>query len=35
VELEVERALGLDGKEQIEKYGIEPSSRRASSGSWK
>ncbi|MGI6172809.1 MAG: isoleucine--tRNA ligase [Christensenellales bacterium] len=24
VELEVERLLGLDGKEQIEKYGIEP-----------
>ena len=24
VELEVEKALGLDGKEQIEKYGVEP-----------
>ena len=24
VELEVERALGLDGKEQIEEYGLEP-----------
>lgn len=25
VELEVEKALGLDGKEQIEEYGLEPS----------
>ena len=24
VELEVERNLGLDGKEQIERYGVEP-----------
>ena len=24
VELEVEKALGLDGKPQIEKYGVEP-----------
>lgn len=24
VELEVEKQLGLDGKEQIEKYGLEP-----------
>ena len=24
VELEVEKLLGLDGKEQIEAYGIEP-----------
>ena len=24
VELEVEKKLGLDGKEQIEKYGLEP-----------
>ena len=24
VELEVERALGLDGKDQIEEYGLEP-----------
>ena len=24
VELEVEKALGLDGKDQIEKYGVEP-----------
>ena len=24
VELEVEKALGLDGKEQIEEYGMEP-----------
>ena len=24
VELEVEKMLGLDGKEQIEEYGIEP-----------
>ena len=25
VELEVEKLLGLDGKDQIEKYGVEPS----------
>ena len=24
VELEVEKKLGLDGKDQIEKYGVEP-----------
>ena len=24
VELEVEKMLGLDGKEQIEEYGLEP-----------
>ena len=24
VELEVEKMLGLDGKDQIEKYGLEP-----------
>ena len=24
VELEVEKLLGLDGKDQIEKYGLEP-----------
>ena len=24
VEIEVEKLLGLDGKEQIEKYGLEP-----------
>ena len=37
VELEVEKKLGLDGKDQIEKYGLEPLSRsvRKVSGSTK
>ncbi len=35
VELEVERALGLDGKEQIEKYGVEPFISQCKSSVWK
>jgi isoleucyl-tRNA synthetase len=35
VELEVERALGLDGKEQIEKYGIEPFIKACRQSVWK
>ena len=35
VELEVEKALGLDGKEQIEKYGIEPFIRKCRESVWK
>ena len=35
VELEVERTLGLDGKEQIEKYGIEPFIKACKQSVWK
>ncbi len=35
VELEVERALGLDGKEQIECYGVEPFIGECKSSVWK
>ncbi|HCC06966.1 MAG TPA: isoleucine--tRNA ligase [Clostridiales bacterium] len=35
VELEVEKALGLDGKEQIEKYGIEPFVKKCRESVWK
>ena len=35
VELEVERALGLDGKEQIECYGVEPFIGQCKSSVWK
>ena len=35
VELEVERTLGLDGKEQIEKYGIEPFIKECKQSVWK
>ena len=35
VELEVERMLGLDGKEQIEKYGIEPFIKECKQSVWK
>ncbi len=35
VELEVERALGLDGKEQIEEYGIEPFIQKCKESVWK
>ncbi|NLF26301.1 MAG: class I tRNA ligase family protein, partial [Clostridiales bacterium] len=35
VELEVERQLGLDGKEQIEAYGIEPFIRECKQSVWK
>ncbi len=35
VELEVEKALGLDGKEQIEKYGIEPFIKKCRESVWK
>ncbi|MDD3114653.1 MAG: isoleucine--tRNA ligase [Anaerovibrio sp.] len=35
VELEVEKMLGLDGKEQIEKYGIEPFIRQCRESVWK
>lgn len=35
VELEVERLLGLDGKEQIEKYGIEPFIKKCRESVWK
>ncbi len=34
VELEVERALGLDGKEQIEEYGIEPFIKKCRESVW-
>ncbi len=34
VELEVERALGLDGKEQIEEYGIEPFIQKCRESVW-
>ncbi len=35
VELEVERELGLDGKEQIEEYGLEPFINRCKENVWK
>ena len=35
VELEVEKLLGLDGKPQIEKYGIEPFIQRCKESVWK
>ncbi|MFT3951862.1 MAG: isoleucine--tRNA ligase [Oscillospiraceae bacterium] len=35
VELEVEKLLGLDGKEQIEEYGIEPFNRMCKESVWK
>ena len=35
VELEVEKALGLDGKEQIEEYGLDPFIQRCKESVWK
>ena len=35
VELEVEKKLGLDGKEQIEKYGLEPFIKECKESVWK
>lgn len=35
VELEVEKQLGIDGKEQIEKYGIEPFIEKCKENVWK
>lgn len=35
VELEVEKLLGLDGKEQIEEYGIEPFIKKCRESVWK
>ena len=35
VELEVEKLLGLDGKEQIEKYGVEPFIEKCKESVWK
>jgi isoleucyl-tRNA synthetase len=35
VEIEVEKVLGLDGKEQIEKYGIEPFIAKCKESVWK
>ena len=35
VELEVERKLGIDGKDQIEKYGIEPFIKECKESVWK
>ncbi len=35
VELEVEKSLGIDGKEQIEKYGIEPFIEKCKENVWK
>ena len=35
VELEVERSLGMDGKQDIEKYGIEPFIRQCKQSVWK
>ncbi len=34
VELEVEKSLGMDGKEQIEKYGIEPFLKKCKESVW-
>ena len=34
VELEVEKALGLDGKEQIEEYGVEPFIKKCRESVW-
>ena len=35
VELEVEKSLGLDGKEQIEEYGVEPFIEKCKESVWK
>lgn len=35
VELEVEKELGLDGKDQIEKYGVEPFIKKCKDSVWK
>ena len=35
VELEVEKQLGLDGKEQIEEYGVEPFIQKCKESVWK
>ena len=35
VELEVEKKLGLDGKDQIEKYGLEPFIKQCKESVWK
>ena len=35
VELEVEKSLGMDGKEEIEKYGIEPFIQKCKESVWK
>ena len=35
VELEVEKLLGLDGKEQIEEYGLDPFMKRCKESVWK
>ena len=35
VELEVEKKLGLDGKEQIEEYGLEPFIKKCKESVWK
>ena len=35
VELEVEKQLGLDGKEQIERYGVEPFIKKCKESVWK
>lgn len=35
VELEVEKLLGLDGKDQIEKYGVEPFIKKCRESVWK
>ena len=35
VELEVEKLLGLDGKEQIEQYGLEPFIKKCKESVWK
>ena len=35
VELEVEKSLGLDGKEQIEEYGLDPFIRKCKESVWK
>jgi len=35
VELEVEKMLGLDGKEQVEEYGIEPFNKACKESVWK
>lgn len=35
VELEVEKSLGLDGKQEIEKYGVEPFIKKCKESVWK
>lgn len=35
VEIEVEKMLGLDGKDQIEQYGIDPFIRKCKDSVWK